>query len=308
MRQPLGVRLEVGHERRRRTVAGQVRDVAAECGQRRAQLVRGIGEKAPFRLPRALEAVEHRVERGCETAHLVGAVRIWQSPARVARAPDLAGGAIETRERLQRPAHEECSGRCTDAGGEQRGDHRQPVQGRDRVGEIGRRRRDDDRPSAGDVRERRRVHAKLAAETHGAVARSVAADRILRQRTREHAAAERKGAGDDPLPAIHNLDECLRPARRRVERTRSRDQRGSGDRKLRHTDRAGAKRAVELVPLVTRDEDVDSRAEHDDCEHRRRSGGENRAEPQVHRPMMNPTPRTVSISGGSPSLRRRLDT
>ncbi len=71
--------------------------------------------------------------------------------------------------------------------------------------------------------------------------------------------------------------------------------------------RTRAQRAVELVSEMARDEDVDGRTEHDDREHRRSGRRENRAQPEVHR-MMNPTPRTVSISDGSPSLRRRLDT
>ena len=69
--EPLGVGLEVGDQVGRRAVAGEVRDVAPQRSQRRAQLVRGVGEEAPLGLARPLEALEHRVERRREPADLV---------------------------------------------------------------------------------------------------------------------------------------------------------------------------------------------------------------------------------------------
>src|SRR5260370_42693610 len=62
---------------------------------------------------------------------------------------------------------------------------------------------------------------------------------------------------------------------------------------------------------VPADKDVDPDADEHDRDHDREQGGEDRARTQRaghHRPTTNPTPRTVSISGGSPSFRRRSDT
>ena len=89
----LGVRLEIGDQVRRRAVAREVRDVPAQRGQRRAELVRGVGEEPPLGLARPLEAVEHRVQRRREPADLVVAVGSRQAPARVAGALDLARAA-----------------------------------------------------------------------------------------------------------------------------------------------------------------------------------------------------------------------
>ena len=58
-RDALGVRLEVGDQVGRRAVAREVRDVPPQRGQRRSELVRGVGEEAPFGLARPLEALEH---------------------------------------------------------------------------------------------------------------------------------------------------------------------------------------------------------------------------------------------------------
>ena len=58
-------------------------------------------------------------------------------------------------------------------------------------------------------------------------------------------------------------------------------------------------------------EDIDSRADDDDRQHDAADCGEHRAaEQRAHgqRPRTKPEPRTVSISEGSPSLRRRYET
>ena len=74
VRQPgetLGIALQLLHELRRLTVPPQIRHVAAQRGERGAQLVRGVGEEAPFRVARVLEAGEHRVQRRPQPPHLV---------------------------------------------------------------------------------------------------------------------------------------------------------------------------------------------------------------------------------------------
>src|SRR6202035_2017788 len=48
-------------------------DVRLQARQRRAQLVRRIGDEAPLRLDRVLEGSEHRVERGAEPRELASA-------------------------------------------------------------------------------------------------------------------------------------------------------------------------------------------------------------------------------------------
>ena len=93
-RQPRGVGLDVGEHRGIGAVAGHVGGVAAQRGQRRAQLVRGVADEAVLGLARALERGEHRVQR---LGELRRPRRAWPgraaaraaSPERsIARAPD----------------------------------------------------------------------------------------------------------------------------------------------------------------------------------------------------------------------------
>ena len=127
---------------------------------------------------------------------------------------------------------------------------------------------------------------------------------------RQHPAAERERARNDaPVPVDH-LDRELGAAERRVQRARRRQhgRRRSGE--LRNFDGARVERPVEGTVEVTRDEHVHARADDDDREQdpqRRRS---DRAQPDrdpAHR-NRKPVPRTVSISGGSPSFARRYET
>src|SRR5581483_4826677 len=104
------------------------------------------------------------------------------------------------------------------------------------------------------------------------------------------------------------LDHRLFSSDRRVERPRCGEKRGRGGRELRDLDRARPKCAVEITAEMTGDEDVDREAEDHDCEHGRQRRREHRAKPQAHRPRTKPTPRTVEISGGSPSFRRMFET
>ena len=47
--------------------------VALDCGQRRAQLVGGVGHETALRVERPLERCEHAVEAGRQHCHLVAA-------------------------------------------------------------------------------------------------------------------------------------------------------------------------------------------------------------------------------------------
>ena len=97
----LGDRLGVG------TVAGEVVDVAAQRGQRRAQLVRGVGEEAALGLARALE--RWRASRSAcraSSPHLVARGRGRQAALGVAGALDVRGARGQPAERAQRAARE----------------------------------------------------------------------------------------------------------------------------------------------------------------------------------------------------------
>ena len=91
-------------------VAGERVELGAQRGQRRAQLVAGVGGEAPRRLERALgggargaEAREHLVERARELAHLVGrALLVGQRGREVLGAADARGAAAQPRERAHR--------------------------------------------------------------------------------------------------------------------------------------------------------------------------------------------------------------
>ena len=66
-------------------------EVGAQRGERRAQLVRGVGHEPALRALGRLERLEHRVERAREPRQLVVAGVL--DPAReVARARDVLGG------------------------------------------------------------------------------------------------------------------------------------------------------------------------------------------------------------------------
>ena len=96
-----GVELEVGHHLRVGPVTGKELDVAREGGERRAQLVAGVGEEAPLAPPRRLERLEHAVERVRELRHLVLGRRVGQAPRRVAGLLDLRRGGGEAGERAE---------------------------------------------------------------------------------------------------------------------------------------------------------------------------------------------------------------
>ena len=162
-REPVGVGLEVVDQLRRRAVTREVRDVPAQRGQRRAQLVRRVGEEAALGVARALEAGEHRVQRRREPADLVVRCGLGQPPPCVAGPLDLARRAGEPRERLQRAAHQERDGERADRGGGEPGEHGQRVQRADRLGDVGRRRADDHRPAARRARRRRRAARRTTA-------------------------------------------------------------------------------------------------------------------------------------------------
>ena len=100
-REPVGVVPRSSTQLGRGAVAGEVGDVAAQRGQRRAQLVRRVGEEAALGVARALEAASIRVQRRGEPGDLVARSGFGQPAARVAGALDLARGVGEP---CQRPS------------------------------------------------------------------------------------------------------------------------------------------------------------------------------------------------------------
>ena len=310
--EPVGIGLEIVDQLRRRAVACQVRDVAAKCGQRRPQLVRCVGEEAALGVARALEAREHRVERRREPADLVAARGLGEALPRVARALDLARRAGEPGKRLERASHQQGNGDRTDRGGGEPGEQREHMQRADRLGDVGRRRADDHGAAsgrAGDVGDRRGVGPEVVAVERDAAERGDAvAHRPVSERDGKRATAQRERPGDDAAVAVDDLDHRLRGADRRVERAGCRQQGGRGCRELCDLHRARAQRVVLRAVQVPGDEHVDRRAEHDHRDERRKCGRDGRAQAKAHRPRTNPTPRTVSISAGSPSFRRRFET
>ena len=125
---PLGVGLEIGDERRRRAVPRKVRDVAAQRGQRRAQLVRRVGQEAPLRFARTLERVEHGVQRRREPPDLVVPVRVGQrrraSPVR----PISAAARSRRTSGRSAPRIRSATASAADRRSHERGEQRQRAQ------------------------------------------------------------------------------------------------------------------------------------------------------------------------------------
>ena len=100
-------------------VAREHLDVRAQAGQRRAQLVRRVGDELPLRPRRVLERAEHRVERRREPRELVGAGRVdaarevarlrapprpsWSAAGRVRARPSRRPARARPRARSRRP-------------------------------------------------------------------------------------------------------------------------------------------------------------------------------------------------------------
>ena len=61
---------------RERALSGEDFDVRPQAGQRRAQLMRGVGDELPLGAARLLQSAEHGVEARGETAELVLAARL----------------------------------------------------------------------------------------------------------------------------------------------------------------------------------------------------------------------------------------
>ena len=89
---------------------GQQLEVREHAGQRRAQLVRGVGDELALAVEhrlgvaaRRVERPEHPLERAGQLGDLVVGLGVGQAPARVAGALDLAGRVGQLGDRAHRP-------------------------------------------------------------------------------------------------------------------------------------------------------------------------------------------------------------
>ena len=130
-------------------MARKVGDVAAQRGQRRAQLVRGVREEAALGIARALEAREHRVERCRQAPDLVPLHRLRQATARVARPLDVGRGARESLEWDERAAHQDGDGGAGQYRGAETRREEKPAEAGERLVEIVGRARNHDGAARG---------------------------------------------------------------------------------------------------------------------------------------------------------------
>ena len=314
-RESRGVALDVGQHVGVGAVLCDVRGIAPQRGERGPQLVRGIGDEAALGLARLLERGEHRIERLRQRADLVARVGRGQPARRVARLGDRAGGGGEVGQRPQRPAGQQqrdsdCEHRRGDRG--QQYERPQPVRGvlvllrarGDEHGAAGR------RPGS-DTGERRAVEAHgSGAEPGVGVVGAPAGDHAGDLGARaEHAPAERSRARDDAPAAIDDLDEQPPASDASLERTGRRQQRRRGRAQLGNLRRPGAQCRVARRGLLALRQRDGSDAEQHGRERDRGACRQRDAHAQAcrlpHGSSTNPTPRTVRMSGGSPSFRRR---
>ena len=216
----------------------------------------------------------------------------------------------------KRAAQQERDGSGAERGCPQRGQDDSCSQCTEGVLEIAGRGRDDHGPTGGrptELRERRDVQTdpvtRLGRVTE---CRHSRGDHALRQcGRRKHPTAQTERAGDEPTATVEHLHARVRATQGRLERTGRRQQRGRRRAQLRDRNGATPQGAVQGVTEVTLYHEIDGHSERDDREQDRQRGRDHRATADRqpgHAPSLNPTPRTVSISGGSPSFRRRYET
>ena len=292
-------------------VAGQRVELGAQGGQRRAQLVAGVGGEAARRLQRArglgggrVEPAEHRVQRAGELAHLVGrGLVVVERGREVLGAVDARRAAAQARERPYRERGQEPGG--------ERGQHerRQPehehepadvvdalLDRRERArdlqprgaAEVVRDQRERAPRRAGDVDGLEAVRLRHGDPLVGDVARLVD-DLVAVGDLRERVAAAQQRVGAGVAVAVG-----VAPGRRRIEAERSRRSASTWLRPSRSTAATSSDAGEQAADADRRD-----RGQRDP---RAQAAG------QPHGRSAQPTPRTVwrmpRLAAGS-SLRRR---
>ncbi len=277
--------------------------------------MRGVADEPALGLAGALERGQHGVERRGEVAHLVAGRRQGEAARRIAGALDVPGSGGEIRERAKRAAREQGGDARRDQDGREAAEEDEGPRRVEGVLDVRGGAGDDHRPArrlaVADLAERRGVEPqRLVAQ---AAVAEPGAPAVQRRGGRagqgEHAAAEPTRAGDDPPATVDDLHEQGAAADAALEGARIGEHRRGGGGQARDVHRAPAQGVVEraVEPAVEPREHGDAEERHG---HRDRHGGR-RGDTGAERdgphppPSRNPSPRTVSMSGGSPSLRRR---
>ena len=224
---PLALLLDPAHRQRgvgrvvRRPAAEQLR-VAADRRERRAQLVRRVGEEPTERLLRCaafvhrlLDPTEHHVQRRAEASHLRAGIRLLH-PSREIAGGDRLGRHLDLLERTE-PApdrhHRQERHRGQHHQGHGARDEQQPVE---RVGQLHERDGDHQRRPIGEPERSDAVlgpAAPRADREQGRIAKRAAADRGRQVRRREHVAAVVEDHGLPDLVAGGTQDHAERSRR-----------------------------------------------------------------------------------------------
>ena len=277
-------------------------EVRPQAGQRRAQLVAGVGGEAARRGHRGLQPREHPVERAGERADLVGAL-VGQRRSEVLRARHARGARLQARER----AHGE---RAEEPGGEAGEDEREQADQQDQP--------PDARHSLVDRLERgERLEARVGgpAEQDRQRAPRAAGDLDRREalaigwggRGGRHVAVLR-----DDVATVGDLHEGARPLQERPPAARAvAAEAAFARRAAQHLGGLLAQLLVDRLAAVARDGREQQRARDRPAERDRQQCPEREPRAQAarrpHGRSAQPTPRTVCSVRGSPpasSLRR----
>ena len=159
----------------RRLSALEQLEVGAQAGERRAQLVRGVGDQLTLRAQRGFQLAKHGVEARAQTAQLVATVR-RHAPREIAGARDFLDGRSEPLHRREdRTADKEAERRGEqDRSARELGEAYSGLRERavddvellydlDRAATLD---RDDEHPKAHVLRLRRRLERRLTARGH----------------------------------------------------------------------------------------------------------------------------------------------
>ena len=228
----------------------------------------------------------------------------------VAGALDLARAGGEAAQRAQGAAGEDGGQRGGQQRGDERGEQHEAARAVERVLDLGGGAGHDHGAarggSAAELAQRRRVDAQRV----GAEARVAVAGRAVLERAGggggvgQDAAAEPARAGDDPPARVDHLHEQRAAAEPALERAGLGEQLRGGGGEPGDLGGARPQRAVERVVELVVEPREHGDAEGRDGHHDGHRGGGRHACLEAHS-SLKPTPRTVWMSGGSPSLRRR---
>ena len=209
-------------------------EVRPQAGQRRAQLVAGVGGEAARRGHRGLQPREHPVERAGERADLVGAL-VGQRRGEVLRARHARGAGLQARERAHGERAEEPGGEAGEDEREQADQQDQPPDARHALVDRGERGERLEARVRGAAEQDRQRAPRAAVDVDG----------------REALAIGRGGRGvghvavlRDDVVAVGDLHEGARPLQQRLARRAGRRGRSG----LRPAGRAAPRRPARAAP------------------------------------------------------------